>query len=110
MEKLTKEEAVEKILAFKNTMAVWPIQEDYDRYFTKAEQNELLVALGMKGSIRKNCVRPFAGINIAVLRALRKRKGEVVYIAGPEAASWEDTNSNLFENQLIEEEPINITI
>ena len=108
MGRLTKEEAVEKVLAFRDTMSVWPMQEDYDRYFTKTEQEELLAALGMKSSTKRNRVRPFAGINIAVLRVLRERKGEIVYIAGPDAIKWEDTNTNLFENQV--EEPINISI
>lgn len=101
MAKYSKEEALEKVLEFINNMEVYPLQEDYDRHFGEDEIDEIVEALGVKGSMKKTKVRPFAAINIAVLRFIREKEGRIINIAGPEAVIWDETNSNLFENQLI---------
>lgn len=45
-------------------------------------------------------VRPYAVVNIAVLRAVRDRQGEVVYIAqANEDTAWGSSTSNLFETK-----------
>ena len=92
-------EALEKILNFVKTKSVFPLQDEYDRYFSRKEQNQILEDLGKKLSMKMlGITHPSAVFNIAVLRELRERKGETIMIANPGVVTWEDANPTLFEN------------
>lgn len=105
MEEARRTEAMGKILAFIRTKSVFPEQIDYDRRFSKEEQDQLIEDLGQTASMRGlGIVHPSAVFNIEALRVIREENGEPAYIVEPGVVSWDTTNSMLFENPTEEEE------
>ena len=94
-----KREALERILKFVKAYSVFPLQDDYDRYFSRKEQNQMLEDLGEKFSMEMlGIMHPSAVFNITALRELRERRGETALIVDPGSLSWDDTNPTLSDN------------
>lgn len=99
--KVKKAQALEKILNFVSSTEIFPIQEDYDRYFSDAEQDSLLEDLNLKRDLRlfrtDNPKKArFAIFNITALREIRRREGKPAYITTIENSSWEHDNRLVF--------------
>ena len=94
-----KREALERILKFVKAYSAFPLQDDYDRYFSRKEQNQMLEDLGEKFSMEMlGIMHPSAVFNITALRELRERRGEAALIVDPGSITWNDTNPTLFDN------------
>ena len=77
----TFDEAVDTVLCLKEKLNVMPDNEDYTKYSDIVDLDGLVEALGVKESMKRNNTRAYAAVNIAVLRAERKREGRQVFIA-----------------------------
>ena len=76
-----------------------PYHEDYERYgYGDAKELALALREDAERDMQKLGVRPFAVVNIAVLRERRRRNGQPVIIT----QAWEQGNANLFENRFPE--------
>jgi|GEM_PF-1811228 len=77
-----------------------PYHEDYERYgYGDAKELALALDKNAERDMRELCVRPFAVVNIAVLRERRRRNGQPVVIT----QAWEQGNATLFENKFPED-------
>ena len=93
--------AMDKLLDFISQRDVYPIQEDYDEYFTEEEQYQLLEDLGAKkdlGLFRADNPRKaiFAIFNIEALRHQRRLDHKPEYITEVEGTSWNHDNKAVF--------------
>lgn len=94
------EEAVDKVLELANKIGTMPTKRDYEKYRWFLDVEGLADALDVRQSMARNNVRAYAAVNIAVLREVRRRNGEVVHIAeANEDTVWENSTSNFFARQ-----------
>lgn len=80
----TYKEAIDAVINLANARAgVFPLEDDYEEAEDSGaiDIDGLAEALNVGESIKRNHVRPYAAVNIAVLRELRKREGRKVFIA-----------------------------
>ena len=97
MEEYTREEAIEKVLAIRARFGgVMPNKRDYDED-ESVDLDGLITALGVKN---------YAGVNIAVLRELRKREAQNVKILSGKEDKWTHENFVLNEKKREEREAI----
>ena len=84
------DEAIEKVLEHVNRNGFPTDDEGYENEGHDA--SDLLDALDTDGELKKTLAkvnaRKYAAINIAVLRELRRRKGDEVYIAFSDERYW----------------------
>lgn len=75
----TRSEAIRVVLNLANKAGgTFPIQEDYEKA-EKAREIDidgLVMALGVRPSMERNHTKPYAALNIAVLRELRAHEGK----------------------------------
>ena len=95
------DEAVEIVLRHASRHGFPVNDEGYE--MEGLDTNELLMALDTDGEISKTLekvnARNYAGINIAVLKELRRRKGEEVdIISADEKSHWGGNNSLDFKS------------
>ena len=76
-------EAIDKVLALKDKVGSMPNHEDYERFGIDTE--ELAEALGIDLAFNNKTLgtRPYAAINIAVIRELRRRENQPIRIVTP---------------------------
>ena len=104
MGKMSYDDAVKVVLRAKRKLGTMPTENDYAKRLPNVDVEELADALGVRKSMERNNVRAYAAVNIEVLHELRRRKGEVVFIAeANEDTIWEKNTHNLFANRLDEE-------
>ena len=95
MEEYTREEAIEKVLAIRARFGgVMPNKRDYDED-ESVDLDGLIAALGVKN---------YAGVNIAVLRELRKREAQNANILDGKESKWSHENFVLNEKKREERE------
>lgn len=96
----TYDEAVEIVLRHASRHGFPINDEGYE--MEGLDTNELLMALDTDGELSKTLekvnARNYAGINIAILRELRRRKGEEVNISADETSYWGRNNSLDFKS------------
>lgn len=98
------EEAFDTVMRLSSKISRMPLPEDYERY----NFDTPALARALDENADKDCkdlgVRPYAVINIAVVREIRRRKGLPVFIArANDETLWKETASNLFENRYDDE-------